>query len=349
MKAGRFLPAESFRELFRRQGVTMERSQKPLVHIKGIYATALTGVLLDRDFRITRPSPAIRQRFQLESLEQSPDVSIEDSEDRQSVRLKGASTAVEQVMADLRETLHFFALRDCDPSHSENGLQGKCLELDFPSPAKEELDRLRARHLHTLPRHHYLRLLDPEKIDEAEARAFQAGAPPESILQSLMDELLYQHLKPGVTLEVRHQKAGPDSFTYAGTIARFRHQRELILDRQFRAGGTYDSLGVSIEKDDYGKVEFYFGEWHFRRRYFSGSGELKGEIYNINTPPEVFPGSVHYLDLEVDVVRWPDGTVKIVDEDVLEQKRKSAQLSSALVEKALDEAREIYERLTGGS
>jgi hypothetical protein len=319
----------------------MNRKAKTLVYVRGIYASAITGILLDHGFGITRPSTAIQERFRLSDLEEPPDVSIEDCEGGQSVKLEGHSAAIEQVLAAFRETLSFFALRDCERSDP-----GTCLELDLPAPAKEELDRLRARHLFTIPGHHYLRLLHPDKADEAEEQALQDETQTERIIQGLLDELVYQHLKPGATLEVRHQKAGQGSFSYAGTISRFRPGLELILDRQFRGSGSYDSLDVPIEKEDYGKVEFYLGQWHFRRRYFSATGELKGEIYNINTPPELFPKSLHYLDLEVDVVRWPDGVVKIVDEGVLEQKLHKGQVSHALAGKALDEARKILARLT---
>ncbi|MGE3913769.1 MAG: DUF402 domain-containing protein, partial [Chloroflexota bacterium] len=48
------------------------------------------------------------------------------------------------------------------------------------------------------------------------------------------------------------------------------------------------------------------------------SGELVGELFNVQTPAEIRGATVYYIDLEVDVVRLPDGTVTVVDEHDLE-------------------------------
>lgn len=91
----------------------------------------------------------------------------------------------------------------------------------------------------------------------------------------------------------------------------------LVLDRSFSAGGTYDSVGAPKLNGDYGTIEVVPGGWVLKRSYFRRNGELVGELYNVQTPVKLRPGVVEYVDLEVDVVRFADGRVAVVDEDDL--------------------------------
>ena len=122
----------------------------------------------------------------------------------------------------------------------------------------------------------------------------------------------------------------------------------MVLERRFRGGGMYDSLDLPKEEGDHGTVELYEGRWWGRRRYFRADGALIGEIYNIHTPPELYPDGVRYLDLEVDVVRRPDGGVALVDEEELRRKVEGGLIPEALALRALEEARSLAEGLERG-
>jgi predicted RNA-binding protein associated with RNAse of E/G family len=71
------------------------------------------------------------------------------------------------------------------------------------------------------------------------------------------------------------------------------------------------------------------------RRYFRREGTLVGELYNIGTPVEFFPDHLRYVDLELDVVRLPDGTSRLEDEGVLEDKLARGLLPPALGQAAM--------------
>ncbi len=70
------------------------------VRIRGIYATALTKLLLDSGFRIVQPSQVIVDRFNIENPDYSPpDLTIKDSENvRGALTLIGKCEAVEEVL-----------------------------------------------------------------------------------------------------------------------------------------------------------------------------------------------------------------------------------------------------------
>ena len=322
------------------------------VKIRGIYATALTGLLLERGFEIVSPSEMIRDRFGLPDDPGPEEVLIVDRRDRQGVSIEGVRGATEEVVAALREALPY-ALFVPQGSPRPRGPGGPMAALlaakarflaEFPRPVKEALDGIRARYVPTIPGHHHLKVIDPARVDEAEA-----GAAPEDLpgrAAELLEALVYRHFRPGKEVEVRHGKAG-DGFFWRGTVARFVPGEVLVLERRFRAGGTYDSLEVPKEEGDHGEVELYEGRWWGKRTYFRADGTPIGEIYNIHTPPELYPDGVRYLDLEVDVVRYPDGEVELVDEEELARRVREGLIPEALADRALAEARALAAALDG--
>jgi hypothetical protein len=321
------------------------------VKIRGIYATALTGLLLERGFEIVSPSELIQARFGLTPNEAPEEALIIDRRDRQGVLIEGVKGAVEEVVGALRDALVyavFFPLEVKGPKGGGGnpfaallGAKARFL-AEFPQPVKELLDQIRARYVPTLPGHHHLKVVDSQRVDEVEG-----GIPPEELPAAaarLREELIYRHFEPGRTVEVWHGKAR-GGFSWRGVVAEFVPGEVLVLERRFRAGGTYDSLELPKLEGDHGTVELYEGRWWGRRRYFRADGTPIGEIYNIHTPPELYPHGVRYLDLEVDVVRYPNGEVMVVDVEVLVRKAEEGLIPKALADRALHEARTLAEGL----
>ena len=122
----------------------------------------------------------------------------------------------------------------------------------------------------------------------------------------------------------------------------------LVLLRSFGGGGQYDSIGAPILAGDHGTIEVVPGGWVLRRTYARVDGEPIGELYNIQTPVQLVGDEVRYLDLEVDVVRWPDGRVEIVDLGELQAAEDAGLLSADLARTAREVANELAEILRDG-
>ena len=117
-------------------------------------------------------------------------------------------------------------------------------------------------------------------------------------------------------VSVVHGKPWKRTITMRGTV-RSWDGTLLTLERRFSGGGQYDSLNLPKRAGDWGTIEIVQGGRVLRRAYFRQDGALIGELFNIQTPAEVTNGMARYVDLEVDVMRLPDGSVTVVDEDDL--------------------------------
>ncbi|QLG63748.1 DUF402 domain-containing protein [Halorarum salinum] len=84
--------------------------------VRGIYATALTRLLLEADHEVVQASSPIRRRFDAELPTADHDVSLETTDDRQGVGVGGEPDAVEAATALLRDVgIDAFAWADATP------------------------------------------------------------------------------------------------------------------------------------------------------------------------------------------------------------------------------------------
>jgi hypothetical protein len=311
----------------------MTTTKRVAVRVRGIYATALTAVLLDQGLAIAQPSVAIRERFAFAETPDEGDVSVTDRRDRQGVLLRGAPEALTEVRAALESALPHALFA---PSRGGDG----GLEAEFPATVKEALDRQRAAVLPTLPGHHRLKTIDADAVDTAETDLGADHTSGEALVKALFDELVSSHLRPRTPYEVDHVKAGERVVQTRATIR--EHRRGTIeLARQFRPGGRYDSLAEPILPGDTGTMTLTEGSWVVRRQYFRADGTLIGELHNINTPVELYADHARYVDLEVDVAVWPPHRVSVVDKAELDRKVAGRLIPEALAAEALRRAEEL--------
>ena len=329
------------------------------VKVRGIYSTALTKILLQVGFTIIEPSPVIRSRFGIERAQEPEDALIRDSRDKQGIVIEGEKDSVGAIVATLRSALPeavFRPLSQLSPSLEQIEarrlswaefikLGRESFEIEFPSSCKLALDRLRAEVAPTLPGHHLLKVIDSPRVDAVEAGLSGVSGEEEGLAEALKRELIYDHYREGRAIFIHHAKLNGVSFRLGGRISGFGQGTGLTIKRQFRGGGRYDGLEVPIDQGDWGMVEVEEGSWICKRSYFSAQGELKGEVYNINTPIEFYPEGLRYVDLEVDVVRWPHGRTLVIDKEELEQRLRQGFLTDELANKALAVAGELGARL----
>ena len=464
------------------------------VRIRGIYATALTKLMLDRGFSVVQPSPIIAERFSLEPSEEEPDVIISDRADKHGVVLSGPGEPMEQVLSAIRDELPDAVFRrapfelwaiyrgvvidharrivsigdvigqladgeDLDPEDVEVLVQvmryegkkpvltrfvrlrgrfatlkpfepgielsrritdedkaswleklgrelapegmglrwrsravlageeelksdvkgllayweelskafassdepcklapGKALvDVEFPLSAKERLDELRASVCPTLKGHHALKACGGSLSSSVEmAEKLLSQGMPEEQVKGLFEEVLKREMPcEGSKLAIIHVKLD-------GTVIRLGEAlvleasddlRRLLLVRHIRGRGLYDGLGTVREPGDVALTRTGLGSMRLVTSYMRPDGAYKGTYVNINTPVEVCPERLRYVDLEVDVCIWPDGRIKLLDEDELYEAVEEGVVSAQLAERVMAEAeavvRDVEEGLIG--
>ena len=120
----------------------------------------------------------------------------------------------------------------------------------------------------------------------------------------------------------------------------------LILTRPIYSDkGKYDGLNASKKKGDYVITSLTGRERFLIHRYFRENDEFIGTYGNVNTGIECYPDSVHYIDLEIDVVRNSGESARIIEKDTLIEKYEQGYITSELQASAKYTANRLVEEL----
>lgn len=323
---------------------------KVAVRIRGIYTTALTKLCCDHNFIIVDPSPAITERFELKETWQilpPGGVRVKDRPDKEGIILEGGAEQVGGLIDVLRANLPDMVVRKRKVVRSGNFsladlFESTIVEIEFPFLSKEALDKIRSEIEPTAKYHHRFRTFASEIIDEAEN---DLGCFPEKRerIEADLISLIYQTYQPGEEVEIFHIKPEGKIITLTpGEVIRFDPETAgLLVKRAFSSGGGYDTLDVPKERGDYCLTEATQGSWRLKHSYYSKDHQLKGTLWNINTPIEFYPSRVRYVDLHLDVVELPGRPPSVVDQPELDRAVAEGYITADLAKRAVKETEEI--------
>ena len=221
-------------------------------------------------------------------------------------------------------------------------IEGSCfMDVEFPWFSKRDLDKLRAFVAPTLDGHHFYKSCGGEvsaTLEMAE-KLLEKGQSRIEVEKSFREQL-YRFPEEGSIVDVEHVKLSGLVFHLGQATIESLGNEQIKYSRIMRSNGFYDGLGVKKEAGDKAVSETKMGEWSITTKYFSNGGELKGTYINLNTPAEVYPKAIRYVDLEVDVCIKPDGTVKILDMEKLEKVLEKGFISRKLFEIVKEKVKE---------
>jgi len=224
----------------------------------------------------------------------------------------------------------------------------------FGREARFALDSVRRRVETTMPGHHRTKAADraaSAAVDFAEAVCESTGTGDggADATGEFPFAAVARQFGPtaGDRLEIGHGK--PDGRLISlgrGEVTEWDPEGKVTLERSMRGGGSYDALGVSKESGDVAVTKFREGRWWYPTTYTAADGTSKGTYVNVCTPVELFPDTVRYVDLYVDVIRQRDGTVEIVDAEELKDAVSDGFVSDELAEKAMNVAEAVERALS---
>ncbi|MFQ6094590.1 MAG: DUF402 domain-containing protein [Candidatus Bathyarchaeia archaeon] len=343
--------------------------------IRGIYSTVLTKILLDHGFTIVRPSAVIRERFHLSDIDSDlpSDLEIYDRLDRQGVIAVGKTSAVAALISVLKPLLVDMVVRRRTPLRgTEYSLpiqdssalksvvkwaekevstisRQEYVDLEFPAMSKSKLDAIRSAVTPTIDGHHYLRSCGGRiaSLLEMAEKMLEKGAPRDEVERLLKESTRGQYPRLNSRIDIEHVKIDGRLFHLNNArIIDFDDEKgSLRLFRNIRSRGLYDGLRVPKEPGDYALTDLRIGDWIFRTSYFSSDGRYKGSYINLNTPIELYPDKIRYVDLEADVCLWPDGKVEKLDVDKLGEKISKGYISGRLGEIVKEKLEEVMDSI----
>jgi protein associated with RNAse G/E len=92
----------------------------------------------------------------------------------------------------------------------------------------------------------------------------------------------------------------------------------LTLVGEFAENVTHSDLGL-ISAGTVSHEYYWLDRWYNVFRFEEPDGTFRNWYCNINMPP-VFDGkTLDYVDLDIDILIWPDGRVIVLDEDEFEE------------------------------
>ena len=229
--------------------------------------------------------------------------------------------------------------------------------LWFGGESRAALDDARRRVTPTMPGHHRTKAATEAAsagVDLAEALCGSAfGVDPadagDDDARTFPFDVVTRQFGPteGDTVAITHGKPDGRAFPLGrGEVTDWDPDGTVEVTRAMSGGGTYDALGTERAAGDTATTKFREGRWWYPTVYRADDGGSKGTYVNVCTPVECFPDSIRYVDLHVDVVKGPGGTVERVDDDELDAAVEADNVPPAVAEKARSVAASLVRALS---
>ena len=219
------------------------------------------------------------------------------------------------------------------------------IETEFPALSKRKFDEIRGTVTPTLNGHHFYKTCEREissAVDMAE-KLLEEGKSYKEVEDLFQETIQKECPEVGSIIEIEHVKLDGKVFHLGeATVESFDNNNSVIeFSRIFSREGVYDGLKTRKEPGDIAITKAKVGEWYFKTQYFSKDGKSKGVYVNFNTPIELYPRGIRYVDLEIDVCVWPDGKTEILDEEEFENAVREGLVTRKLAEIVSKKLQEI--------
>jgi len=216
--------------------------------------------------------------------------------------------------------------------------------LWFGRESRFELDSVRRRVEATMPGHHRTKAATDAASAAVDFVEALRGPEFDDADSEFPFDVVIRQFGPrtGDSVAIRHGKPAGRMITLGrGEVTERDPEGSITVEREMSGGGTYDAIGVERVAGDTATTTFVEGRWWYATVYRGADGERRGTYVNVCTPVEVFPRAVRYVDLHVDVVKGPDGEVRRVDDDELDEAVAAGTVSDPLADRAREVAASI--------
>ena len=124
-------------------------------------------------------------------------------------------------------------------------------------------------------------------------------------------------------------------------------ETQIVLVGKFEEDVGHDEIGL-IKKGTV-SFEFYWpGRWYNIFRFHEPDGTLRNYYCNITMPPTLSDGVLDYVDLDIDVLVWPDNRYEVLDLDDFEVNKVKFGYPKDVIEKGEQSLGEVIELIEKG-
>ena len=109
----------------------------------------------------------------------------------------------------------------------------------------------------------------------------------------------------------------------------------VLLEGVFEHEIRHADLGV-IAEGTRSLETFFFDRWYNYFVFYEPSGGLRNYYINISMPPQVSEAAIDYVDLDIDIIVWPDRRVEVLDEKEFEENAKTYGYPAEIFNKVLE-------------
>lgn len=114
----------------------------------------------------------------------------------------------------------------------------------------------------------------------------------------------------------------------------------LIFEGVFDRDVDHPDLGF-IKCGTISREYYWLDRWYNIFRFHEPDGTLRNYYCNVNMPPVFLGNDLDYIDLDIDIVVWPDGRYEVLDEAEFERNELQFAYPDAVRRKAADAVGEL--------
>lgn len=146
-----------------------------------------------------------------------------------------------------------------------------------------------------------------------------------------------------------------NSRKFDGTIRRSwtcefvsKDSEKIDLVGSFEQRVEHPDLGI-IEAGTISHERFYFNRWYNYFVFEHAAETLRNYYINICMPPEVGDDTIDYVDLDIDVILWPDGRWQTLDLEEFEANRRKFAYPDDIADRTLATLAELEDMVRTAS
>ena len=113
-----------------------------------------------------------------------------------------------------------------------------------------------------------------------------------------------------------------------------RSEDRLTLEGVFEEEIRHPDLG-QIRKGTRSVETFVFGHWYNLFAFYEPTGAFRNYYFNVSMPPVIGGPVADYVDLDIDVIVWPDGQIEVLDLREFEENSRLYCYPPVVIETAL--------------